>query len=160
MDTNYGVSGVSSDVFYTHFSLLRTLEAGFGLPCLNHACDANAGVMSDLFAPVPPEKVVPASPARFQASVTWTAKDGSVNSGNLTTLSAQTKGFWFFSPDNIDLVVKVLDGRSVNGKFWVYWASLTNEAFTLTVTDTLTGAQKTYTNPAGQMTSGADTGAF
>jgi hypothetical protein len=35
--------------FYTHFSLLKTLEAAFGLPCLNHACDANAVVMSPLF---------------------------------------------------------------------------------------------------------------
>jgi phosphatidylinositol-3-phosphatase len=50
VDTNYGVHGVQSAQRYTHFSLLRTLEAGFGLPCLNHACDASAGVMSDLFA--------------------------------------------------------------------------------------------------------------
>jgi hypothetical protein len=41
--------GVKSDKFYTHFSLLKTLEASFGLPCLNHACDASAEVMSDLF---------------------------------------------------------------------------------------------------------------
>jgi len=41
--------GVKSDKFYTHFSLLKTLEASFGLPCLNHACDASAEVMTDLF---------------------------------------------------------------------------------------------------------------
>ncbi len=34
---------------YTHFSLLKTLEAAFGLPCLNHACDADVPVMSDVF---------------------------------------------------------------------------------------------------------------
>ncbi len=50
VDTNYGRHGVSSPVFYTHYSLLRTLEAGFGLPCLNHACDKGVNVMSDLFA--------------------------------------------------------------------------------------------------------------
>lgn len=50
VDTNYGVHGVSSGQRYTHFSLLKTLEAGFGLPCLNHACDQNVSVMSDLFA--------------------------------------------------------------------------------------------------------------
>lgn len=32
-----------------HYSLLRPLEAGFGLPCLNHACDATSKVMNDLF---------------------------------------------------------------------------------------------------------------
>jgi hypothetical protein len=50
VDTNYGVHGVKSANFYTHFSLLRSIEAGFRLPCLNHACDANTNVMSDLFA--------------------------------------------------------------------------------------------------------------
>jgi hypothetical protein len=49
VDTNNGRHGVQSSKFYTHFSLLKTLEAGFGLPCLNHACDANVQVMSDLF---------------------------------------------------------------------------------------------------------------
>jgi len=50
VDTNYGVKGVQSGNFYTHFSLLRSLEAGFELPCLNHACDPGTTVMSDLFA--------------------------------------------------------------------------------------------------------------
>ncbi len=50
VDTNYGVSGKTSTVHYDHFSLLKTLEAGFGLPCLNHACDTNEQVMGDLFA--------------------------------------------------------------------------------------------------------------
>src|SRR5262249_24562430 len=49
VDTNHGAHGVRSNQFYTHFSLLKTLEAGFGLPCLNHACDASVHVMSDVF---------------------------------------------------------------------------------------------------------------
>jgi phosphatidylinositol-3-phosphatase len=50
VDTNYGERGVQSDIFYTHFSLLKSVESGLGLPCLNHACDAGVKVMSDLFA--------------------------------------------------------------------------------------------------------------
>jgi len=50
VDTNYGVQGVQSNIFYTHFSLLKSIEAGFELPCLNHACDSATNVMSDLFA--------------------------------------------------------------------------------------------------------------
>ena len=50
VDTNYSKQGVHSSVRYTHFSLLKTIEAGLGLPCLNHACDADVKVMSDLFA--------------------------------------------------------------------------------------------------------------
>lgn len=49
VDTNYGRHGVQSNNFYSHFSLLRTLEGGFGLPCLNHACDDSSKVISDLF---------------------------------------------------------------------------------------------------------------
>jgi hypothetical protein len=50
VDTNYGDKGVTSGNFYTHFSLLKTIEAGFGLPCLNHACDPGVKTMTDLFA--------------------------------------------------------------------------------------------------------------
>jgi hypothetical protein len=50
VDTNYGFHGLSSDQYYNHFSLLKTIEAGFRLPCLNHACDSNVNVISDLFA--------------------------------------------------------------------------------------------------------------
>ena len=50
VDSNYGTHRTVSAKPYTHFSLLKSLEAGFGLPCLNHACDKNVGVMSDLFA--------------------------------------------------------------------------------------------------------------
>jgi hypothetical protein len=50
VDTNYGVKGVQSAHFYTHFSLLRSIEGGLALPCLNHACDASTNTMTDLFA--------------------------------------------------------------------------------------------------------------
>jgi len=49
VDTNYGSHGVKSANFYTHFSLLKSIESGIGLPCLNHACDDNVNVMGDLF---------------------------------------------------------------------------------------------------------------
>ncbi len=49
VDTNYGSHGVTSGTYYNHFSLLRTIEGGLGLPCLNHACDSSLNVMSDLF---------------------------------------------------------------------------------------------------------------
>ena len=155
VETNYGATGVQSNAYYNHFSLLKTLEAGFGLPCLNHACDADVTTMSDLFAPASGTQLPPVSPARFVASVTWPE-----GTGNLTYISSETKGFWFFTPENVEVIMKVLDGRAVNGKFWVYYASLTHIPFTLTVTDTVTGTTKTYTNPQGQMSTGVDNSAF
>lgn len=50
VDTNYGKSVKSSGNYYNSFSLLKTLEGGFGLPCLNHACDAGTTAMFDLFS--------------------------------------------------------------------------------------------------------------
>jgi hypothetical protein len=49
VETNYAKNGRVSNQPYDHFSLLRTLEAGFHLPCLNHACDATSKVMNDMF---------------------------------------------------------------------------------------------------------------
>jgi len=49
VDTNYGFHGVQSGTYYNHFSLLKSLEGAFDLPCLNHACDDDVSTMSDLF---------------------------------------------------------------------------------------------------------------
>jgi hypothetical protein len=49
VETSYSRNDRISNTPYDHFSLLRTLEAGFGLPCLNHACDATSQVMNDVF---------------------------------------------------------------------------------------------------------------
>jgi phosphatidylinositol-3-phosphatase len=49
VETNRGEAAVTSSKFYNSYSLLKSLEAAFGLPCLNHACDSDVSVMSDLF---------------------------------------------------------------------------------------------------------------
>jgi hypothetical protein len=49
VETNDGPTGIQSNKYYTSFSLLKSMEAGFGLPCLNHACDSDVHVMRDLF---------------------------------------------------------------------------------------------------------------
>jgi len=49
MNSDSDEAGVQSGTYYNSFSLLKSIESGFGLPCLNHACDASVNVMSDLF---------------------------------------------------------------------------------------------------------------
>jgi hypothetical protein len=50
VQTNFqGNNAVQSSTYYNSYSLLKTLEAAFGLPCLNHACDSDVSVMTDLF---------------------------------------------------------------------------------------------------------------
>ncbi len=97
---------------------------------------------------------------RFQATVSWRDSAGQLQAGHASPVVPNSGAFWFFDPSNLELVVKVLDGRSVNGKFWVFYGSMTNVEFTLTITDTQTGAVKTYVNPQGQLASVADTSAF
>ena len=98
---------------------------------------------------------------RFQVEVAWsTPADGRSGAGMATPLTADTGDFWFFDQANVDLVVKVLDGRALNDSFWVFYGALSNVEYTITVTDTETGAIKTYTNPSGTLASEADTGAF
>jgi hypothetical protein len=98
---------------------------------------------------------------RFAVSVSWTASNiGQTGQGQSMPLTSDSGAFWFFQPSNIELVIKVLDGRAVNGRFWVFYGALSNVGYTINVTDTETGAQKTYTNPEGTLASRADTEAF
>ncbi len=57
--------------------------------------------------------------------------------------------FYFFSPDNIEVLVKVLDACSVFDRFWVFGAGLTNVRVRLVVTDTETGEVREYVNNQG-----------
>jgi hypothetical protein len=74
--------------------------------------------------------------------------------------SEQSGRFWFFDAANTELLVKVLDGRPLNGKFWVFYGALSNVGYQLRVEDTVTGKVRTYTNAAGNFCGRADTAAF
>jgi len=56
--------------------------------------------------------------------------------------------------------VKLIDGRPVNNKYWVFYGGLTDVQYTFIVTDTQTGATKTYSKATGTYDGQADTSAF
>jgi hypothetical protein len=98
---------------------------------------------------------------RFQARVTWkNPYTGETGTGRTLPLTGDTGAFWFFDPNNLELMVKALDGRAVNGYFWVFYGSLSNVEYTLTLTDTVTGTAKTYHNAPLQFGSQSDVTAF
>ena len=97
---------------------------------------------------------------RFKVTVEWEDFEGATGAGTILPQTDDTGAFWFFNSSNLELMVKVLDGRQENGKFWVFYGSLTNVGFTLTVTDTATGLSKTYENPVGNFGSAGDIEAF
>lgn len=76
-------------------------------------------------------------------------------------LTDETGYLWFFSASNVEAVIKILNGCPLNQNFWVFTAGLTNVRVDITVTDTQTGASRTYTNPQGtKYVAVQDTAAF
>jgi subtilisin-like proprotein convertase family protein len=98
---------------------------------------------------------------RFQTTVAWQVPtQGTSGVGMAVPLTTDTGYMWFFTANNIELMIKVVDGRTFNGKFWVFYGALTDVQYTVTVTDTVTGNVKTYFSPQGTPQSRADTAAF
>jgi ELWxxDGT repeat protein len=97
---------------------------------------------------------------RFAVTASWRDFAGNTGSGTAVPLSGDTGYFWFFGEGNVEVVLKVLDGRPLNQKFWVFYGALSNVEYMVTVTDTTTGTVRQYRNPSGQFASVADTSAF
>jgi len=93
---------------------------------------------------------------RFKVTVDYqTAAAGVPASGkaiDLAQLGVARGGlFWFFTPDNPELLVKVLNAcvPALGNKFWVFLTAGTDVGYEVTVTDTTTGLSRSYSNPAG-----------
>ncbi len=86
--------------------------------------------------------------SRFEVRADWEAGG---RSGDATAIPriADTGMFWFFSSDNVELVVKVLDGCRENGYRWVLMGGLTDVGVEVTVTDSESGKAKMYRNLEG-----------
>ncbi|MEM9554691.1 MAG: hypothetical protein AAGC60_10560 [Acidobacteriota bacterium] len=89
---------------------------------------------------------------RFPVEVTWEDFDGGSGRGRAVQAPSRDTGlFWFFDPENTELMVKVLDACDVNSKFWALTAGSTNVAYALTITDRETGAVWRSSNPLGRL---------
>jgi ELWxxDGT repeat protein len=108
----------------------------------------------------PSDRVLCLGGGRFQVEVRWLDFQRHAGPGHAVSLAADTGTFWFFDPNNVELVVKALDGRGIDGHFWIFYGALSNVEYTLLVTDTQTGASRLYRNPQGRLGSVADTYAF
>ena len=101
---------------------------------------------------------------RFEVQVHWTDPDvaGNFGSGGAipVAISDEAGLFWFFEPANLELVVKVLDGRVLNGHYWVFYGALSDVEYWVTVRDTVGGLNRTYHNPPKQVSGKRDLEAF
>lgn len=98
----------------------------------------------------------------FYTSILWRDQAGQGAVGKTVPIrSADTGIYYFFDPDNWEVVVKVLDGCAINGHYWVFTAATTNVAYELTIYDRLNLSQIKLTNPLGQLAApAANTTAF
>ena len=87
--------------------------------------------------------------ARFSVYADWETGAGDTGLAHAVQLTSDAGYLWFFGSTNIEAVVKVLNGCSLNQRYWVFAAGLTNVRVVLYVHDRQTGAVKTYVNPQG-----------
>jgi sugar lactone lactonase YvrE len=129
-----------------------------------------------LMAMVSEESVVPAAPCgngalclqngRFRVIVH--ARDQRTgNEGDGVPMAGTSDLFGLFSlpaltgdENNAEIFVKILDGRTVNGKFWVFYGGLTDLEYTMVVTDTETNRTLSFSHAPGSKCGDFNTGAF
>ncbi|MCB1033905.1 MAG: hypothetical protein KDD47_08750, partial [Acidobacteria bacterium] len=98
---------------------------------------------------------------RFEVVVDWyNQRTGARGTGAGASYSDDTGFFSFFDEANVDLLVKMLDGRERNGRHWFFSGALTDVEYWITVTDFETGRTETFHNPAGNFCGLGDSRTF
>ncbi|MEZ5313842.1 MAG: hypothetical protein R2862_09435 [Thermoanaerobaculia bacterium] len=87
---------------------------------------------------------------RFRVRARWRDFAAAAGEGHTLPFGDESGLFWFFSPENVELVVKVVDGCDLDQRFWVYASGLTNVAVDLEVVDSISGLTWTRTTDLGE----------
>ena len=99
---------------------------------------------------------------RFSVEVDWEDFDGVAGNGQVMSIVvADSTGFFYYEDARyLELMIKMVDGCAINGRFWVFAAGLSDYLQSVTVTDTATAVARTYVYPLGEYPYVADTNAF
>lgn len=101
---------------------------------------------------------------RFEVRASWRNPHPPFGHGPAAAQAAAgsdvTGLFTFFDPQNVELVVKMLDGRDVNGAFWHFYGALSDVEYWISAFDTTTGTSRTYHNQPFSLCGHGDTNAF
>jgi hypothetical protein len=137
----------------THWRMLREGVAWFGDE-LNRQVTINP-------APSATERTLALLDGRFAVTVSWhDPQSGIAGFGRAVRGTDETGTFWFFSPANTELVVKALDARVVNQRFWFFYGALSDVEYWVTASDLIQGTVAKYYNPPGNLCGKADTSTF
>ncbi len=157
--TDLVVSGLDPDT--THNFRLRSEGAG-GISEPSNEAAATTGREAAHEPCVADDTTLCLAQERFAVEVLFRnqREDGEPGTGQAVEGTPETGFFWFFRPDNLELVVKVLDARSFADAFWVFYGGLSDVEYWIVVTDTAEGETQTYYNPPEEICGQADVTAF
>ncbi len=137
------VPGLTPSTFY----LFRVRASGAGGTFSSYSNEASATTDGIVGTCVAGTETLCITNSRFRTEVAWRTAADTGRGQAVTIPTAPASGlFYFFGPDNIELLVKVLNA-CVFDRYWVFYSATTNVEFALTVTDTQTGKVKSYFNP-------------
>lgn len=99
---------------------------------------------------------------RYAVTIDYSTKNGDGGSAKVARPRTADSGlFYFFSPNNWEVLIKVLDGCPINEHHWVYAASATDVGLRFVIRDTVTDMEKVYTKDPGEAARAiTDAGAF
>jgi hypothetical protein len=122
------------DCHLTHDDVAKLGQSPFFLP---GTCVANGSTLCSNLS-------------RFEVSGAWATPDGQAGTAQAVQLTPDTGYFYFFSPSNVEAVIKVLNGCGIDQAYWVFAGGLTNVNAQIRVRDVKTGQATIYVNPQGQ----------
>ena len=109
-----------------------------------------------------PTDVVAVMQGNYEIRMCFETPSGTSTDASNYHLESDTSGLlYFFDRDNVEVLVKVLDGCAINGHRWVFIAPVTDLAFNLTITERSTGRSFEHRNPKSRTArTRSDTAAF
>jgi ELWxxDGT repeat protein len=115
-------------------------------------CDFAGALSTAAAAPSTSATVLPLLDGRFEARASWKKRDGARGVANAVSISDDSGYFWFFSPESIEVLVRLADACGLPGfdNFWVFAGGLTDVEVRLEVTDTWSGEVVRHDNLQGE----------
>jgi len=137
---------------FTRSALFVSLSLGALSPATGEALASAPPAMAPRAAPAdalfpcqPDARTLCLNQGRFEVTASFST--GTMGGdAQVVGLTDDTGYLWFFSSDNVEIVVKVLDGCGVNGHYWVFAGGLTNLSVCLRVTDSQNAGFTLYCN--------------
>jgi hypothetical protein len=166
LNSSIPIAGFFTTPWDGDFGVIFTDQTGRGVDRVVLTLEVEVPITETTTAPstcVPGARTLCLNDGRFEVEIDWRNFAGASGAADSTSIpGSDVSGlFYFFDPNNIEVLVKALDACAISNHYWLFFAATTNVEFTMTVTDTRTGLRRTYFNPLGQTANAiTDTSAF